>query len=87
MLLVIAQVLGVTAVGLYFLSYQLKKRTHIVGVIFISNLFYVLQYFLLGAFSGAIMDILATGASFLAVKKDKPAFQKHANPPALLHHL
>ena len=79
MLLILAQVIGFLAVGLYLLSYQLKKRTHIVWVTFVSNVFYVLQYFLLGAFSGAAMDILSTVASFFAGRKNAPSMKKYAN--------
>lgn len=76
-MLILAQIIGFTAVGLYLFSYQLKKRTQIVWVTFVSNLFYVLQYCLLGAFSGAVMDILSTAASFLAAKKHAPRWKKH----------
>ncbi len=75
---VIAQIIGFTAVGLYLLSYQLKKRTHIVWATFVSNVLYVLQYFLLGAFSGAVMDIFSTVSSFLAAKKNQPDIKKYA---------
>ena len=77
MQLYLAQVLGFGAVGLYLLSYQLKKRTQIVWATFFSNLFYVVQYFLLGAFSGAAMDILSTVASLLAAGKHNPRFSRH----------
>lgn len=58
MFLIISQVIGLTAVGLYLLSYQLKKRKQIVWVTCISNGLYVLQYVLLGAFSGAALGSL-----------------------------
>ena len=77
-MLIAAQIVGFAAVGLYLLSYQLKKRTQIVWVTFASNLFYVLQYFMLGAFSGAIMDMLSTVASYLAVKKNAPRWKQCA---------
>ena len=77
MLMIVTQIIGFLAVGLYLLSYQLKKRIHIVWVTFISNTFYVLQYLLLGAFSGAVMDILSTVASLFAARKNAPPFQKH----------
>lgn len=77
-LLIVAQIIGFAAVGLYLLSYQLKKRTQIVWVTFASNVFYVLQYILLGAFSGAILDILSTVVSFLAAKKNTPRLKKYA---------
>ena len=73
MLTVASQIIGFAAVGLYLLSYQLRKRKHIVWVTCISNALYVLQYILLGAFSGAVMDVMSTVSSFFAAKKtDKP---------------
>ena len=78
MLLIVAQIIGFVAVGLYLLSFQLKKRTHIVWVTFVSNAFYVLQYFLLGAFSGAAMDILSSVASFFAARKNASGFRPYA---------
>ena len=78
MIQTVAQIIGVFAVGLYLLSYQLKKRIHIVGVTCVSNVLYVSQYLLLGAFSGAVMDILSTVSSFLAAKKNAKCFEKYA---------
>lgn len=69
MILIVSQIIGLAAVGLYLMSYQLKKRKHIVWVTCLSNAFYVLQYILLGAFSGAVMDMLSTVGSFFAGKK------------------
>ena len=63
-MLIISQVIGVAAVALYLISYQLKKRRDIVWVTCISNALYVLQYILLGAFSRAIMDFMSTVSSF-----------------------
>ena len=72
-----AQVIGFGAVGLYLLSYQLKKRKHIVWVTCISNALYVLQYILLGAFSGAVMDVMSTVSSFFAAKKNDSPFNRY----------
>ena len=83
-MIVIAQILGFLAVSLYILSYQLKKRAHIVGVTCVSNVLYVLQYLLLGAFSGAVMDILSTVSSFLAAKKNAKRFKRYAKFVAVL---
>ncbi len=84
MLLIIAQIVGIAAVFLYLLSFQLKHRKHLVFVTCISNCFYVLQYFLLGAFSGAILDILSTVSSFFANKKNEPSFQRYAKGMAFV---
>ena len=76
-MLIASQIIGIAGVALYLLSYQLKKRKDIVRVTCISNALYVLQYILLGAFSGAIMDFMSTVSSFLAAKKNSPAFRAH----------
>ncbi len=75
---ILSQIIGFAAVGLYLLSYQLKKRNQIVWVTCISNALYVLQYILLGAFSGAVMDIMSTVSSFFAAKKNSAAFKRYA---------
>lgn len=78
MLTVASQIIGFAAVGLYLLSYQLKSRKQIVWVTCISNALYVLQYILLGAFSGAVMDVMSTVSSFFAAKKNEVPFRKYA---------
>ena len=77
-MVIAAQILGIIAVSLYLLSYQLKKRSHIIWTTFTSNTLYFVQYLLLGAFSGAIMDVLSTFASFFAAKKNSRSFKRHA---------
>ena len=77
MLLIASQIIGLAAVGLYLSSYQLKKRRQIVWVTCISNALYVLQYLLLGAFSGAAMDALSTVSSFFAGKKHSPQLKPY----------
>ena len=77
MVLIVSQVIGLTAVGLYLLSYQLKKRGQIVWATCISNVLYVLQYILLGAFAGAIMDALSAVGSFFAGKKHSPLLKPY----------
>ena len=61
----------------YVLSYQQKTRRNIVLVNAMSNVFYVLQYILLGAFEGATLDVLSTVSSFAAHNKDKGFILKH----------
>ncbi|MBR3836196.1 MAG: YgjV family protein [Clostridia bacterium] len=78
MLIIASQIIGFAAVGLYLLSYQLKKRKQIVWITCVSNALYVLQYLLLGAFSGAVMDIMSTVSSFLAAKKNDAPFKRYS---------
>lgn len=84
MLMIIAQIVGIAAVFLYLVSFQLKSRRNIVAVTCVSNFLYVLQYFLLGAFSGAFLDILSTISSFFAGKKNAPRFRRYAKLVACL---
>ncbi len=67
----LAQVLGISAVVFYLLSYQCKRRRNIIAVNIISRILYVVQYLLLGAFVGAVLDFLGMITSFAAGKKDK----------------
>ena len=85
MILIISQLVGLAAVGLYLLSYQLKKRKQIVWTTFFSNVLYVLQYILLGAYSGAVMDALCTVGSFFAGKKHSPKLRAYIKPIAVIN--
>lgn len=84
MVLIVSQIIGVAAVALYLWSFQLKKRRQIVWVTCLSYALYVLQYLLLGAFAGAIMDILSAASSFFAGKKSSPRLKRHAKWIALV---
>ncbi len=77
MLIYIANGVGIVAVALFVLSYLQKTRRSILICNVISRILYVVQYFLLFAFSGAVLDILGVGASVLAQKKDTPFIKKH----------
>ena len=83
MLLIASQIIGLAAVVLYLLSFQMKKRKQIVWTTCLSNVLYVLQYILLGAFSGAVMDFLSSVCSFFAGKKNAPAFKRYSKWIAL----
>lgn len=76
-MLIASQIIGFAAVGLYLLSYQLKRRKSIVWVTCVSNALYVLQYILLGAFSGAVLDFLSAVSSFFAAKKNDAPFLRY----------
>ena len=71
------QIIGLLAVAMFLLSYQQKKRTNIILFNVISRCLYILQYLLLGAFAGAVLDILGALSSVVAGKKHTPFIQKH----------
>ena len=73
---IIANIIGICAVISFVLSYQIKNRRGIVAVNAVSRALYVLQYVLLGAFEGAVLDVVGIIASVLAQNKDRPAVKK-----------
>ena len=74
---IIPQIVGIFAVVLFLLSYQLKRRRDIIICNATSRTLYVLQYLLLGAISGAVLDVVGVFASVVAQKKDHPFIKKH----------
>ena len=75
---IIPQIVGILAVALFLASYQLKRRRAIILLNATSRAMYVLQYLLLGAFEGAVLDLLGIVSAFFAGKKQSPRFRKHA---------
>ena len=73
---IIPQIIGITGTVLYILCFQLKHRIGIILMNAASRLLFVIQYCLLGAFAGAILDILGICAAFIATKKDVPFIKK-----------
>ena len=68
---------GIVAVILYFVGYLQKKRGAIIFLNASSRLLYIIQYIMLGAITGAVLDIAGIVSSFLAGLKDKPFIKKH----------
>ena len=73
----IAQGVGLLAITAFLLSYQQKKRKNIILLNATSRALYILQYLLLGAFEGAVLDVLGIVASLIAQNKEKPFLKKH----------
>lgn len=73
----IAFVVGILAVILYFLGYLQKTRRRIIFLNATSRGLYILQYILLGALEGAVLDVAGIVSSLLAQKKDVPFIKKH----------
>ena len=74
---IIANVIGIAAVLLFVLSYQFKTRRGIILFNAGSRILYVLQYVLLGAFEGAILDIVALLVTVVSQKKEWGWLKKH----------
>ena len=72
-----SQIIGIMAVISFLLSYQQKKRKNIILWNSTSRILYILQYVMLGAFEGAVLDVLGTVSSVAAQNKEKPFLKKH----------
>ena len=75
----IAFIVGIAAVCLYFVGYLQKRRNRIILFNVSSRILYIIQYLLLGAFEGAVLDIAGAGSSILAGAKSKPFIKKHTH--------
>ena len=73
----VAFIVGILGVAMIALSYLQKKRKYIILFNIVSRVLFVLQYILLGAFEGAIMDFAGIAASMLAQRKHTPLIKKH----------
>ena len=76
-MILLAQIIGVFAVITFLLSYQQKKRKNIIVWNATSRILYILQYLILGAFEGVVLDILGTVSSVAAQKKDSKIIKKN----------
>lgn len=84
---VAAQIVGIFAVVLFLLSYQMKKRRNIILCNAVSRVLYILQYIMLGAYEGAVLDVLGTVSSVMAQNKDKDFIKKYVKGMFLLINL
>ncbi len=67
---ILAQILGVLAVAAMLLSYQQKRRRGILLLGGMSRVLCVIQYVLLGAYSGAVLDVVGAVSTAIAEKKE-----------------
>lgn len=68
---------GIVAVCFYLLGYLQKKRKQIILFNVTSRILYIVQYILLGAFEGAVLDVAGTITSLVAQKKNVSFVAKH----------
>ena len=73
----IAFVIGICAVACFAISYLQREKRAIVLFAFISRVLYVAQYILLGAYAGAVLDVLSAITIFLVQKKDGGLVQRY----------
>ena len=62
---IFANAVGVLAVVMFNLSYQLKARRNLIICNASARILYVIQYLMLGAYSGAVLDVTALFVSLI----------------------
>ena len=74
---ILANAFGILAVILFVLSYQIKNRKALIATNAASRILYVVQYILLGAFEGALLDIIAFFISLLCHRRENKIIKNH----------
>ncbi len=72
-----ANIVGLCAVAMFVLSYQLRSRRNIILFNAGSRVLYVTQYIMLGAFEGALLDVVALLVSLVCKNRDRGIVKKH----------
>ena len=75
---IIAQILGIIGMLMSVLSYQQKGKARILTFQLLGSVLFVANFFLLGAFSGAILNFVAIVRALIFIYEDKV----HADHPA-----
>lgn len=68
---IVYQVIGFAGTGFMVVSYQQRKRENILRCHMCAGAAFALHYFLIGAYSGAISNLLSIGRSFVYSNRDK----------------
>lgn len=68
---VLAQVIAIIALTMTFISYQQKNKKKFLFFQILASLSYSLQYFVLGALSGAITDLISLGKNVIFYKDEE----------------
>ena len=67
----LAQIIGFGGTALTIIAYQQNKRKRILGCTVISAALFAIHYIILGAYTGAIMNILAASRSLVFMNNTK----------------
>ncbi|MBE6566202.1 MAG: YgjV family protein [Ruminococcaceae bacterium] len=68
---IVAQVVGIFGMLLSVLSYQQKGKARILMFQLLGSVLFVVNFFLLGAFSGAILNVVAIVRALIFIYEDK----------------
>jgi hypothetical protein len=72
-----AQIVGVVAMTVAFISFQQKSPKGILVLQMVSSTLWTVHFFLLGAYTGCIMNIVAIGRNAVFAQRDKKKWADH----------
>ncbi len=73
----IAQILGILAMIVVFFSFQQKTQKHIAVLQFVSSSLWTVHFFLLGAYTGCILNIIAVIRDAIFMQRNKHKWAAH----------
>lgn len=69
--LLLSNIIGIVALIVWTFSIQVNKKTNIMKLQLLANIFYAIQYFLIGANSAACMNLVSTGRYYIYTKNEE----------------
>ena len=77
MINIIAQILGILAMTVAFISFQQKTQKYIVTLQFVSASLWTVHFFLLGAYTGCLLNLIAMLRDIVFSQRDKHKWATH----------
>ena len=71
----VAKIIGYVGTGVLFLSYQMPKKRQIVLLQILSISIFTVHFFLLGSYTGAVMNLIALTKTVLYYFENRPWFR------------
>jgi len=68
---IVAQAVGIVAMFFNIFSYQQKKASTVIAFQLFGSLFFGISYFMLGAYIGAVLNVVGVSRALLFLKRDK----------------
>ncbi len=74
---ILIQAVGLIAISFVFLSFQKNKRINILILMLVGLVIFTIYYVLLGAYIGAIMNVIEAAMVFVAYKKENQKWAQY----------
>jgi hypothetical protein len=67
----IGQIIGFVAIGVAFLSFQVKNKNGILAIQALANFIWAIHFYMIGAMAGCVLNLVATGRNLVFAMRDK----------------